>query len=150
MDVLKRVTQEILIGDQPSESDLAQLKAAGVVAVVNLRNEGEPEQPLSPSEEGEVARRIGLEYLHHGVGGAPLTSEGVQSVCEFLCKHTEGSKQVLVHCRRGGRAVALVLLHLARTHGWTADEVAHKGREHGLEVDGGLRQMVEGFLRSCS
>jgi len=148
VQVLKQVTPEIWIGDQPSASDLEQLKERGIVGVVNLRNPGEPDQPLSPFEEGDLATALGLKYLHYGVGGKPLDPVGVSTVCEFLCAHTQDSQQVLVHCRKGGRALALVLLHLAKQQGWTADEIAHKCREHGLQLDPALLQMVEGYLRS--
>jgi protein tyrosine phosphatase (PTP) superfamily phosphohydrolase (DUF442 family) len=46
------------------------------------------------------------------VGGAPLSGPGVGAVCDFLDRHSDG--KVLVHCRKGGRAAALVLLHRRR------------------------------------
>ncbi len=148
VDVKKFVTTTIMIGDQPSEADLRELKSLGFVGVVNLRNDGEPEQPISPSREGDLARALGLEYLHHGVGAAPLDEACVAAVSDFIARHAQGTDQVLVHCRRGGRAVALVVLHFARVHGWTAEEVAERALEMGLAVDGGLRLMVEGWLRA--
>jgi uncharacterized protein (TIGR01244 family) len=115
--------------------------------VINLRNDGEPEQPLSTSEEGERVRASGLEYLHYGVGAAPLSESGVDSVDEFLGRHAARSGKVLVHCRKGSRAAALVLLHLAREKNWGADESLDKGRELGLGLEGGLRTLVENYLR---
>jgi uncharacterized protein (TIGR01244 family) len=112
---------------------------------VNLRNDGEPEQPLGTAAEGEHVRALGLDYLHYGVGSAPLTESGVNSVSHFLDTHSSG--KVLVHCRRGPRAFALVLLHEAKTHQWSADEAIEKGRAMGLDVDGGLRVLVENYLR---
>jgi uncharacterized protein (TIGR01244 family) len=145
MNVKKPVSPAITIGDQPTEADLASLKAEGYVGVINLRNPGEPEQPLSPEAEGQVARAAGLDYLHYGVGAAPLTEQGVSSVCSFLDEHATG--KTLVHCRKGGRAVALVLLHKARAEGWNADETLAQATPLGLAVDGGLRTLVEGYLR---
>ena len=92
----------ITIADQPTEEELRALKTQGYIGVVNLRHDGEPEQPLSTSEEGKKIQAMGLDYLHYGVGGGPLTAEGVASVCEFLDSHASG--KVLVHCRRGARA----------------------------------------------
>ena len=71
MNVKKPITPTITIGDQPTEADLEQLKHEGYVGVVNLRNPGEPEQPMSPQAEGETVRALGMDYLHYGVGGAP-------------------------------------------------------------------------------
>jgi uncharacterized protein (TIGR01244 family) len=150
MNFMRAVTPAIAIGDQPSEADLAELKKQGFSGVVNLRNDGEPDQPLNPSQEGEKARAAGLDYLHYGVGAAPLSESGVTSVCEFIEQHAQGANKVLVHCRRGPRAVALVLLQQARANKWTASEVVAKGKAMGLEVDGGLKMLVENYLRETA
>src|SRR5437763_3436043 len=135
MNVKKQITPRVTIGDQPTEADLESLKAEGYVGVVNLRNDGEPEQPLGTAAEGEKARAVGLDYLHYGVGGGPLSGPGVASVCDFLDRHAAGGK-VLVHCRKGSRASALVLLHQAKVQHWTPAEAIEKGKEIGLEVEG--------------
>jgi uncharacterized protein (TIGR01244 family) len=144
MNVQRPITPTITVGDQPNEADLEALKSDGYTGVVNLRHDGEPEQPLGTAAEGERVRALGMDYLHYGVGGAPLGAEGVGSVLDFLDRHASG--KVLVHCRKGGRASALVLLHQAKQHGWTADEAIAKGKAMGLEVEGGLRGMVEQYL----
>jgi uncharacterized protein (TIGR01244 family) len=147
MNFERTVTDTITIGDQPSEEDLKRFKGEGYVGIVNLRNAGEPEQPLSPTEEGARVRALGMEYLHYGVGAAPLSEQGVGAVCDFVDLHAQGSHKVLVHCRRGPRAVALVLLQQARANGWKPDEVFNKAKAMGLEIDGGLRMLVEGYLQ---
>jgi uncharacterized protein (TIGR01244 family) len=138
----RAITGQITIGDQPTEADLARLKAEGYSGVVNLRNDGEPDQPLSTSAEGEKVRALGMDYVHMGVGGSPLAEVGVKAVCDFIDTHDK----VMVHCRKGGRAAAIVLIHQARANGWSAAEAAAKGRGLGLEVDGGLRSIVENYL----
>jgi uncharacterized protein (TIGR01244 family) len=138
----RAITPKVAIGDQPTEADLARLKAEGYTGVVNLRNDGEPEQPIGTVAEGEKVRALGMDYLHVGVGGSPLTEEGVHAVCDFI----DGHEKVMVHCRKGGRAAALVLIHEAKAHDWSAAEAAAKGRGLGLEVDGGLRAIVENYL----
>ena len=65
-----------------------------------------------------------MDYLHVGVGGSPLTGAGVGAVCDFIAAHPK----VMVHCRKGGRAAALVLIQQAKVHGWSAAEAAAKGR----------------------
>ncbi|MBX6314830.1 MAG: hypothetical protein IRY99_18215 [Isosphaeraceae bacterium] len=145
MNVKRPITPTITVGDQPTEENLETLKREGYVGVVNLRHDGEPEQPLSPAAEGERARALGLDYLHYGVGGAPLAPEGVRSVLDFLDRHDSG--KVLVHCRKGGRAAALVLLHQAQKRGWKPKEAIARGKEElGLEVEGNLKTMVEQYL----
>jgi uncharacterized protein (TIGR01244 family) len=150
MNVKRAVTASITIGDQPTEADLSQLKQEGYTGVVNLRNDGEPEQPMSTAEEGNKVRALGMDYIHHGVGSAPLTVQGVTAVCDFIDKHSQGQEKVLVHCRRGPRAIALLLLQQARAQKWTNDQVVAKGKAMGLEIDGGLRLLVEHFLQDTT
>ena len=142
MQFERAITPQITIGDQPTEADLIRLKSEGYTGVVNLRNDGEPDQPLDTIAEGNKVREIGMSYLHFGVGASPLTRPGVASVCDFI----NGQEKVMVHCRGGGRAVGLVLIQQAQAHGWPAAEAVAKGRGIGLEVGGGLRGIVEGYL----
>ncbi len=144
MNYHRAITPSIVIADQPTEADLAALKEAGYFGVVNLRNDGEPEQPIGTKAEGEVVRSHGLDYIHMGVGGTPLLETKVDEVCKFINDHAEG--KVLVHCRKGGRAAAIVLIHQALTHGWSPSEAVNKGKALGLDVDGNLRVMVETYL----
>jgi uncharacterized protein (TIGR01244 family) len=149
MNVKRVVTSTLTVGDQPTEADLEELKREGYVGVVNLRNDGEPEQPLGTAEEGNKVRALGLDYLHYGVGSAPLSERGVTAVCDFIDQHAQGSAKVLVHCRKGGRAVAMLLLQQARANKWSAQEVFAKGKAMGLEIDGGLKTLVESYLSSA-
>jgi uncharacterized protein (TIGR01244 family) len=150
MNVKRPVTASITVGDQPTEADLAQLKEEGYTGVVNLRNDGEPEQPISTTEEGNKVRALGMDYLHYGVGTTPLTVQDVTAVCDFVDKHSKGPEKVLVHCRRGPRAVALLLLQQARAQKWTNAEVFAKGKAMGLEIEGGLRMLVDRFLQDTT
>lgn len=147
MNYTKEITPSITIGDQPTESDLTQLSRDGFKGIVNLRNDGEPDQPLSTAEEGNQVMTLGMSYLHHGVGGFPLSDEGVISVCDFIDTQTADGGKVLVHCRRGGRAAALVALQQARQNGWGPAEVRAKAAELGLPLEGNLMMMVEDYLR---
>jgi uncharacterized protein (TIGR01244 family) len=147
MNYQKEITPTITIADQPTESDLGQLSRDGFKGIVNLRNDGEPEQPLSTSEEGEKVSELGMGYLHYGVGGAPLSDEGVTAVCDFIDEQTAAGGKVLVHCRRGGRAAALVALQQARRNGWGAADVRAKATDLGLPLEGKLMMMVEDYLR---
>jgi uncharacterized protein (TIGR01244 family) len=148
MNVKRAVTATITVGDQPTDSDLEQLKREGYVGVVNLRNDGEPEQPLDTTQEGERVRALGLEYLHYGVGSAPLSEPGVTAVCDFIDKHGKGPGKVLVHCRKGGRAEAILLLQQARANRWSNDQVFANGKAMGLDVGGGLKTLVETYIEA--
>ena len=146
MNFQRLIRPSITIGDQPTEADLKTLKDEGYLGIVNLRQDGEPEQPLSTAAEGDKLRALGIDYLHYGVSSTPLTEEGVGAVHAFINEHAPG--KVLVHCRKGGRAAALVLLHEALAQGWGADEAVENGKGLGLEVGVGLKGLVEDYLRS--
>ena len=146
MNVKQGVTDTIMIGDQPDEADLRAFRDDGYVGVVNLRNDGEPEQPLGTAAEAEVVRGLGLDYLHVGVGSAPLTTEGVGAFCAFLDERAHG--KTLVHCRKSGRAAALVALYLARQEGWKLDSLVAQAGQRGLKLEGGLKNLVETYLRA--
>lgn len=140
----RTITEAISVADQPTEADLEGLKGRGFAGVVNLRHDGEPDQPLGPEAEGQRAKALGLDYLHCPTSGNELTEEGVDRVVRFLDSHPEG--KVLVHCRKGGRAAAVVLLHQAMKHGWGPGEAREQGEAIGLHVDPKLGGLVDQFL----
>jgi uncharacterized protein (TIGR01244 family) len=144
MNFQRTIPPNLVIADQPTPADLEVLPREGFVAVVNLRNDGEPEQPIDTTAEGEKVRALGLDYMHMGVGSAPLLELEVDQFCRFIDDHKQG--KVLVHCRKGGRAAAVALLYNSLTKGWQPAEAAAKGKELGLEVDGNPRTMVETYL----
>ncbi len=146
MKTARSITPGISIAGQPTTEELEGLASEGYTAVVNLRHEGEPEQPVGVAAEGELVRGSGLKYLAYEVGGMPLAESGVQAVCDLIDAEGAAGGRVLLHCRKGGRAAAMVLIHLARVNGWNAAEAASRGAEAGLPVDGNLRVMVEQYL----
>src|SRR4029079_9981840 len=98
----RAITPGITIADQPTQEELQGLPDQGYVGVINLRQDGEPEQPLSLAEEGAPGRGAGMDYLSVPVGAPPLSDAGVRQVNDFLDRHAGG--RVLVHCRTGSRA----------------------------------------------
>lgn len=138
----------VLIGGQPTSNDLDGLAAQGVVAVVNLRRPGEPDQPLSPDAEGDRVRAAGLDYLHLPIGGAPIERAEVAEFGRFLQAQTSG--KVLVHCRSGGRAVVLLMLDHAERNNWPSAEVIERARGLGFEIPPPLRPIVQSYLDSRS
>jgi uncharacterized protein (TIGR01244 family) len=145
MDNLRSITPKLSVADQPTELDLETLKRDGYAGVVNLRNDGEPDQPLGTAAEGDRVRALGMDYLHFGVGAAPLAESEVNAFRDFLDAHED--EKVLVHCRKGGRAAALVILHRALSEGWKTDELDKRAQALGVPLEGNLRTLVEQYLR---
>lgn len=145
MDALKPAGGP-LIGGQPSLDELKAHAAGGVVGVVNLRRAGEPDQPLSPEEEGREVRALGLAYLHLPIGGGPISRSDVESLGDFL--RAQGEATVLVHCKSGGRATGLLLLERAEAFGWPASEVFERGRGLGLVPPPPVVPLLNQFLEN--
>ena len=127
---VRQITPGIAIADQPDEADLPALKEAGYVGVVNLRKDGEPDQPLDTAAEGERVRALGMDYLHYGVGSEPLTEAGVGSVLDFLDDHAEAGP-VLVHCRNATHRTPAAALRYAVDLG-VAPELAERSILHAM------------------
>lgn len=133
-----KVNAKISAGGQPSEEDIAALKAAGVKKIINLRREGEQNQPLDPGAEGDAVKRAGMEYLHVPVDPKNLDPSSAAAVTKAI-EETDGP--VYVHCAAGGRAVTHALL--ADGKGGSADAVFKKAEEIGAPVtDEGFKAFV--------
>jgi protein tyrosine phosphatase (PTP) superfamily phosphohydrolase (DUF442 family) len=74
-----------------------------------------------------------------------LSQSDLDVLNAFLDTHAD--EKVLVHCRKGGRAAALAVLHLASKEGWPAEEIPARGRELGLNLDPGLLRLISPFLQ---
>jgi uncharacterized protein (TIGR01244 family) len=143
----REIKPGLSIADQPTSDELRSLSAHGFTAVVNLRHDGEPEQPLGPAAEGQIVQGHGIAYHHYPVGGAPLSAEGVHGVAKFVAEQAEAGGKVLLHCRKGGRAAALLLLSEALREGWPPEEVLARGEALGLTIaEPKLRALVEEYL----
>ncbi len=143
MDHFRQLDERLAIADQPSEAELEPLKEQGFVAVVNLRRDGEPNQPLSTEAEGQVVRDLGLNYHHYAVGGQPLDRAEVEAVSQFLQAQ---SGPVLLHCLKGARAAALVLLHKMHTEGLTKQQTWEQAEAMDLKFGDPLRGLVEAYV----
>ena len=135
-----RINAKISAGGQPSEEDIAALKASGVRKIINLRRDGEQNQPLDPKAEGDVAARIGLEYVHIPVDPKNLDPSSAEAVAKAI---DASDGPVYVHCAAGGRAVTHALLAEAKSQGSSADVVMKKAGEIGAPVtDDGFKAFI--------
>ena len=107
---LKRINDHVSVSGQIRPEDIAALKAAGFVAIVNNRPDGEsPDQP-SGAEIAAAAEAAGLAY--HAI---PLGREGVSPEMVAQTKAVlEGSAgPVFCYCRSGTRSTTLWALSQA-------------------------------------
>lgn len=85
---------------------LRDLRDRGYRKVVNLRTDGEKDAPLSPTAEGEEARKTGLAYLHFPTAPDGLTAEYARELHDRIASLP---KPVAIHCASGKRAGVMAL-----------------------------------------
>ena len=100
---LKRINGHVSVSPQISPDDVAAIKAAGFVAIVNNRPDGEsPDQPDSAVIE-KAAHDAGLAYHHIPLGREGVTPQMVEETKSVL----EGSAgPVFCYCRPGSAPTA--------------------------------------------
>ena len=109
MDV-KRINDHVSVSPQISPDDIAQIKAAGFVAIINNRPDGEsPDQPSSATMQA-AAEAAGLAYHYIPLGREGVSPEMVEETKAVL----EGSTgPVFCYCRSGTRSTTLWALSQA-------------------------------------
>jgi len=107
---LKRINEHVSVSPQISPDDVAAIKAAGFVAIINNRPDGEsPDQPDGAVIE-KAAHDAGLAYHHIPLGREGVTPQMVEETKSVL----EGSAgPVFCYCRSGTRSTTLWALSQA-------------------------------------
>lgn len=130
----KKVTDDISIGGQPSETDLNAIKAKGFRSVINLRPPSE-DSILKPEKERIKAEELGLEYVNIPVMWETMSDEAVRHVSEEIKKLGKKKAPVFIHCANGKRAGAMTLMHIAVENGWTLQETFEKAQSLGFDYE---------------
>lgn len=120
----------LLCGGQPSEAQLADFAAANPHGcVVNLR----PAAETTGWDEGAIARRLGLAYVHIPVAGPQdLTPANAKALASALDAHADAA--LLIHCASGQRVAALLALKAAWVDGQSARQAMATGKSAGLSA----------------
>ncbi len=107
---LKRINDHVSVSGQIMPEDVAALKEAGFVAIVNNRPDGEsPDQP--PGAEIEAAAKAaGLDYYAIPLGREGVSPEMVEQTKAAL---EESNGPVFCFCRSGTRSTTLWALSQA-------------------------------------
>lgn len=141
-----QINEQITVGGQPSEDELKQWAADGFKTVINLRTEGEEDQPLSPAAEGEKVRELGMEYVHFPVSKDEM-SPALED--EFRQRLPSFATPVFVHCASGKRAGAFVIMDKAVKEGWSGEDTLRRAEEMGFECKvPEIKQFVKSYVDS--
>ncbi len=115
----KSVTEDIFIGGQPQEIDIAALKTQGIAHVVNFRT---PEEMARLDfDEASILDASGISYTPIPIGGDdyPYNPEAVSKLTEFMKGRTG---PVLLHCGSGYRASVVTVAWLVEEEGMPLNE----------------------------
>lgn len=144
MKDLKKINDRVTVGGQPTAPDIEQLKNEGFRTIVNLRAEGEEDQPMNPQEEGRAVESAGMKYVHLPVSSATMEPDTVDKFREQLAD-LEGP--VLVHCHAGTRAGAYTMMATAVKEGWSGDDTLEKAKAMGFACEAPqLKQFVRSYV----
>ena len=136
--MIRKVDDSISVAPQIRPEDIAAIKAAGFVAVVNNRPDGEQDgQPAGDSIRA-AAEGAGLRYTAIPIGGGGFSHPQVAAMVEVL-ESAEGP--VLAFCRSGTRSCNLWALARARMGDHPA-VLIEKGASAGYDL-GGLRPLLD-------
>lgn len=106
----KRINAHVTVSPQISEADVETIKAAGFVAIVNNRPDGEA--PNQPSSAAIARAAAGAGLAYHFI---PLGREGVSPDMVERTKAAleESTGPVFCYCRSGTRSTTLWALSQA-------------------------------------
>lgn len=145
MDTMK-INEKVSVGGQPSDVDLQELARQGYKSVINLRTEGEEEQPMSPAEEAEKVGALGLKYRHIPVD---MKAAGPETVNRFRQELPGLPGPIFVHCHTGKRAGAFTMMDQAVQNGMTGTQTLEQAEKMGFKCDSPeLKKFVTEYVDS--
>lgn len=141
----QKINDKITIGGKLTPEDMEDLKARGFRTIVNLMT---PDEMGQAHEEREVEDR-GLTYASIPV--APNLLDDI-AVTRFSQAIDSSDGPVAVHCKGGGRAGIMTLLHLGVTKGWSLERTLQEAEAMGAKIgpDSPYRPFFESFIRRHS
>ncbi|SEN56818.1 TIGR01244 family protein [Sphingomonas gellani] len=111
MATIRQLNETVAVAPQIAPDDLAEIKAAGFVAIVN--NRPDDEEPGQPSGESirAAAEAAGLSYAAIPVTGAGFSHPQLDAMARAL---VDAGGPVLAYCRSGTRSCNLWALAAAK------------------------------------
>ena len=127
-----RISDRVTVGAQVSEEEVKALGKEGFKTIVNLREPGEEDQPVSPDAEAQFVEQAGLKYLHMPVSSKAMKPELVD---RFRDELKSLPAPVFVHCHKGKRAGAFAMMAAAVEAGWTGEKTVQTAEDMGFKCD---------------
>lgn len=135
-----RVNEDFCTGAQPRIEHLAQLKADGVKAIINLR----PASEHRAAEEEAAVKELGLRYFNIPVVFAEPKDE---QATEFL-KITDDPKNrpAFIHCAGAVRVGAFWMIRRVLRDGWTIEAAEEEAKKVGLRESPHLNEFARAYV----
>ncbi|HJW09706.1 MAG TPA: sulfur transferase domain-containing protein [Holophagaceae bacterium] len=126
---------------EPDEATFKALKAAGVTAVVNLRQDGEGDF----TAQAQATAAAGARYDRCPLGREP-SAEALDAFRKILRELPKGSV-ILLHCASGNRAAGALYTFLVLDRGLAPDKALALAHEAGLHSPA-TEAAVKGYVES--
>lgn len=140
MDI-KRLTDQISVGQQIVANDLTELRDKGFRAVVCNRPDGEGGDQPTFQELANEAERLGLEMRYLPVVGGKVSDS---DAAEFGAVMAQLPKPVFAYCRTGTRSTTLWSLSEAKER--PLPEIVRAAKAAGYDMSGVVRRIANGGI----
>jgi uncharacterized protein (TIGR01244 family) len=136
--MIRKIDDSISVAPQISVDDIASIKAAGFMAIVNNRPDDEEAGQPTSGEIRDAALTAGLTYMAIPITHAGFSYPQIAAMVDALA---DAPGPVLAFCRSGTRSCNLWALAQAK-NGADADELIAKGAGAGYNLDG-IRPLLD-------
>lgn len=140
MDI-RTITPDYAVSPQIEPGDLAAIKAAGYVTVIDNRPDGEIPPHLHTAEMRKAAEALGLTFIANPVIGGALTMENVTAQGAAIAG---AAGPVLAYCASGNRSSIVWALSQAGKR--PVDELIGLPARYGYQLDH-LRPQIEALAK---
>ena len=138
---IKRLTDQISVGQQIVANDLTELRDKGFRAVVCNRPDGEGGDQPTFQELANEAERLGLEMRYLPVVGGKVSDS---DAAEFGAVMAQLPKPVFAYCRTGTRSTTLWSLSEAKER--PLPEIVRAAKAAGYDMSGVVRRIANGGI----
>lgn len=143
MDI-RAITSDYAVSPQIAPGDLAAIKAAGYVTVIDNRPDGEIPPLLHTETMRQAAEALGLRFVANPVIGGAMTMENVTAQAAAMAG---SAGPVFAYCASGNRSS--IVWALANAGKRPTDELVGLPARFGYQLEH-LRPQIEAMVQAAS
>lgn len=128
-DQIRPINEDYSSAGQLTPEQIQQVAAQGFRSILNLRSHNET--GVLPNEAEQV-NSTGLDYAQVPISPTDLEADSLDKALHTL-NHLP--KPVLIHCRSGNRATAVVLIAIAQQHTLSPEQFIQQVQAQGLTLE---------------